>query len=107
MNANEIQIKRILNLSAEKKTLSAALGFEPRSFDCRLGLESQCSRKRLFFHRKISNSLNLNFISLTKQFCCSNKKISPGQQKNPKTWLIPQNCFVAQVPFKFWLMVQT
>ena len=29
-----------------KKMLSAALGFEPRSFDCR---ESQRSRKRLFF----------------------------------------------------------
>ena len=26
---------RILNLSVEKKTLSTALGFEPRSFDCR------------------------------------------------------------------------
>ena len=28
----------------------------------RLGLESQRSRKRLFFHREISNSLKLNYL---------------------------------------------
>ena len=28
-------IKEFENLSVEKKTLSTALGFEPRSFDCR------------------------------------------------------------------------
>ena len=27
--------KELENLSVEKKTLSTALGFEPRSFDCR------------------------------------------------------------------------
>ena len=30
----------------------------------RPGLESPCSRKRLLFHRKISNSLNLNLICI-------------------------------------------
>ena len=41
-NFNCFQILLILileefeNLSVEKKTLSTALGFEPRSFDCRL-----------------------------------------------------------------------
>ena len=27
-------LKEFLNLSVKKKTLSTALGFEPRSFDC-------------------------------------------------------------------------
>ena len=30
-----IIFKEFENLSVEKKTLSTALGFEPRSFDCR------------------------------------------------------------------------
>ena len=42
----------------EKKTLSTALGFELAIE--RPGLESERSRKRLFFHRKISNSLHYN-----------------------------------------------
>ena len=49
--------KEFHNPSVEIKTLSIALGFEPRSFDCRSierpGLESQRSRKRLYFHRRI------------------------------------------------------
>ena len=50
MNSN---IKEFENLSVEKKTFSTALGFEPRPAIERPGLESQRSRKRLFFHRKI------------------------------------------------------
>ena len=34
MQMNSI-FKEFKNLSVEKKTLSTALGFEPRSFDCR------------------------------------------------------------------------
>ena len=34
-NENEFKLYRIWNLSVEKKTLSTAIGFEPRPFDCR------------------------------------------------------------------------
>ena len=63
MNSN---IKEFENLSVEKKTLSTALRFEPRSFDDRPaierpGLESQRSQKRLFSTERFSNSLILKY----------------------------------------------
>ena len=72
MQINSI-FKEFENLSVEKITLSTALGFEPRSFDCRStalerpGLESQRSRKRHFFHRKIFKFFKyfLNYYSFS------------------------------------------
>ena len=61
---NEFQ--RIWNLSVDKETLLTVPGFKPGSFDCwstameRTEIESQHSRKHLFFHRKIFNSSKLS-----------------------------------------------
>ena len=73
----------------EKKTLSTALGFELRSFDCRStpierpGFESQRSRKRLFSTERfqILYIYQLKFVFLSKSILvystdyknCSNK----------------------------------
>ena len=59
--------KEFENLSVEKKALSTALGFEPRSFDCR------STAKKLNFRFAIVFFLNLKkHIHLMKNFCDSN-----------------------------------
>ena len=49
--------KEFENLSVEKKTFSTALGFEPRSFDCRSTSLPQSYTLNVFQISKISYSL--------------------------------------------------
>ena len=88
---NKLTFKEFENLSVEKKTLSTARGFEPRSFDCRLTvLTTELHRRPTFpllvravdrqskylgsnpsavesvFYstKRFSNSLNIEFICI-------------------------------------------
>ena len=49
---NIVIFKEFENLSVEKMTLSTALGFEPRSFDCRSTARIPAQSKASFFPQK-------------------------------------------------------
>ena len=62
--------KEFENFSIDKKTLSAALGFEPRSFDRQLkdlGSNSSAIENVFFSTERFSNSSNIFYINLKFQ----------------------------------------
>ena len=82
-NKKRIQIlKNFENPSVEKKMLSTALGFEPRSFDCRsMDHDNWLKNKKLFKVKKFQKNAQKNNIFSLKVHK------GDGILENPKTFL--------------------